>query len=212
MRSLFIRSSLALTLLLPCAVFAQNAAVEAATPAAAEVEEVAAAATDAAIAPEAQAEVQAAGAVEAGTDVEAEAAVEIPAATATTEPAAATDIAAAAAANGLVGTPPEGKGQIVFFRQKKFAGSAVRYKVREGESELGKLASGIYFLHVVEPGTHEYTVHSEKKDVLTLEVDAGETYYVQGTITMGLLAGRPNLSPSDEATFVEMSSKLKLAK
>lgn len=208
MRSLFIRSSLALMLLLPFAAFAQEAAMEAegATPAVTELAEVAEAAADAAIAPQAQAEVQAVGAVETETKVDAEPATE------TSATVSETEIAATGTTNGLVGAPPEGKGQIVFFREKKFAGSAVRYKVREGESELGKLGSGIYFLQVVEPGTHEYTVHSETKDVLTLEVDAGETYYVQGTITMGILAGRPNLSPSDEATFVGMSSKLKLAK
>ncbi len=125
------------------------------------------------------------------------------------EPAAAQ---AAPAATGLVAAPPEGKGQIVFFREKKFAGAAINYKVREGENELGKLSSGTYFVHVTEPGAHEYTVHSEAKDILNLEVEAGETYYVIGGITMGFMAGRPNLSPSDEAAFSAMADKLKPAK
>jgi len=47
--------------------------------------------------------------------------------------------------------------------------------------------------------------------VLTMEIEAGETYYVQATVTMGLLAFRPNLSPSDQATFDGMADKLKLA-
>lgn len=120
--------------------------------------------------------------------------------------------AGAALAGGLIPAPPQGKGQIVFFREKKFAGSAVRYKVREGEAELGKLGSGTYFVHVADPGAHEYTVHSEAKDVLSLEVEEGETYFVIGTVTMGFMAGRPNLSPSDEATFQGMSGDLKIAK
>lgn len=120
--------------------------------------------------------------------------------------------AGASLAGGLIPAPPPGKGQIVFFREKKFAGSAVRYKVREGEAELGKLGSGIYFVHVADPGAHEYTVHSEAKDVLSLEVEEGETYFVIGTVTMGFMAGRPNLSPSDEATFQGMSGDLKPAK
>jgi hypothetical protein len=52
-------------------------------------------------------------------------------------------------------------------------------------------------------------VHSEAKDVLTIEVEAGETYYVKGTIGAGILAGRPNLSPSDAATFEGLKAKLK---
>ena len=59
------------------------------------------------------------------------------------------------------------------------------------------------------PGKHEYTVHSEAKDILTLEVDAGETYYIVGGITIGVRAGRPNLSPSDAATFDSRKAELK---
>lgn len=132
-----------------------------------------------------------------------EAAAAEPAADATSAPAAG---------NGLIGAPAEGMGQVVFFREKKFTGAAVKYKVREGETELGKLGSGTYFVASVAPGTHQYTVHSEAKDVLTLEVEAGETYYVLGSITMGFMAGRPNLSPSDEAAFNGMADDLKPAK
>lgn len=127
---------------------------------------------------------------------------------ATAEAAAAPTAAATA---GKVGAPQPGKAQIVFFRPSKFTGAAIGFKVREGEVELGKLRSGKYFIAQVEPGTHQYTVHSEAKDVLTMEAEAGETYYVQGTITMGFMAGRPNLSPSDQATFDGMADKLKLA-
>lgn len=116
------------------------------------------------------------------------------------------------ASTGLIAAPPEGKGQIVFFREKKFTGAAINYKVREGDNELGKLSNGTYFVHIAEPGAHEYTVHSEAKDILNLEVDAGETYYVTGGITMGLFAGRPNLSPSDETVFNGVVNKLKPAK
>lgn len=115
-----------------------------------------------------------------------------------------------AASSGLIAPAPADKAQIVFFRPSKFTGGAIGFKVREGEQELGKLRSGNYFIHLTEPGTHEYTVHSEAKDVLTIEVEEGETYFVQGTITMGVFAGRPNLSPSDQGTFEGMADKLKL--
>jgi hypothetical protein len=100
-------------------------------------------------------------------------------------------------------------GTIVFFRAKKFAGAAVGYKVREGEVELCRLRNASYCILQATAGKHEYTVHSEAKDILTLEVDPGETYYVVGGITVGVLAGRPNLSPSDAATFEAMKSELK---
>ncbi len=117
-----------------------------------------------------------------------------------------------AAGSGTIGTPPAGKGQIVFFRDKKFVGSLISYIVREGTTELGKLSNGVYFVLAVDPGTHVYTVHSEAKDNLTLEVEAGETYYVSSGITMGFMAGRPNLAPSDQASFDTLQPKLKFNK
>jgi hypothetical protein len=114
------------------------------------------------------------------------------------EPAAA---APAAAATGNTGT-------VIFFREKKFAGSAIRYKVRENGVEICKLKSGSYCTVQASVGKHDYVVHSEAKDVLTLEVESGETYYVIGGISIGFLAGHPNLSPSDKATYENMLPKM----
>lgn len=128
-----------------------------------------------------------------------------PAPAAAPAPAPAPKPASAPAANAGGG----GTGTVVFFRESKFAGMAISFKVREGQAELGKLSSGSYFVANLPAGAHEFTVHSEAKDVLNIEVDAGETYYIQGSISMGFLAGRPNLAPSDEATFNSMKAKLK---
>lgn len=123
--------------------------------------------------------------------------------------AGAGDPPAAQPAEASASADAGGTGTVIFFRPKKFAGGAVGFKVREGEKVLGKLRSGNYFVVHVAPGKHEYTVHSESKDVLAMEVDAGETYYVQGTISVGIMVGRPNLAPSDAATFEGMKDKLK---
>lgn len=111
-----------------------------------------------------------------------------------------------------IGTPPAGKALVVFFREHKFAGSAIRYKVREGETELGKLSSGTYFVAAVDPGQHTYVVHSEAKDITNIEAEAGETYFLIGTVTMGFMAGHPNLSPSDATAFEAALPKLKPSK
>lgn len=183
MRSVLFRSAMSCVLLCLClSVSAQEVKVESQG--------------EATVAAGEQAETKVEAAAEANVETKAEENVQ---AVATTE----------APGNGAIGAPPEGKGQVVFFRPSKFAGAAIGFKVREGTTELGKLRSGNYFVAAVEPGTHEYTVHSEAKDILTLEVEAGETYYVQGTISMGFMVGRPNLSPSDQATFDGMASKLK---
>jgi hypothetical protein len=137
--------------------------------------------------------------VASAQEPEPAAAVEPAAAGTAPEPAAAAETAAA----------NTGTGTVVFFREKKFAGAAIRYKVREGDVELGKLSSGSYFTVQMPAGKHELMVHSEAKDILSLEVEPGETYYIVGSVSMGLLAGHPNLSPSDQATFEGMKGELK---
>lgn len=103
----------------------------------------------------------------------------------------------------IVGRPPEGKGQIVFFRPSRFTGAALSFSVREGDEGIGRLGNGRYFVHVAEPGIHEYNISGEVTDTLRLEIEEGETYYVQQTINMGIMMGRPVLTPSDQAAFEE---------
>jgi hypothetical protein len=104
---------------------------------------------------------------------------------------------------------PANTGTVVFFREKKFVGGGMSYKVRENDVELCKLKNGTYCSVVVPVGKHEYVVHSEAKDVLTLEVEPGETYYVISGLSVGVLAGHPNLSPSDKGAFEALKAKLK---
>lgn len=121
-------------------------------------------------------------------------------------------VAAADAASAAIGTPEPGKALVVFFRPSAFKGAAIGFIVREGETELGKLRNANFFTVQVEPGKHEYTVHSEAKDVTTIEAEEGETYFLSGEINMGFMAGRPNLSPSDLTAFRTAFPKLKPSK
>lgn len=120
---------------------------------------------------------------------------------------AAPAVPAAPAASGKISAPPEGKGQVVFFRPSRFVGAAVSFSVHEGEKGIGKLGNGSYFVLTSDPGPHEYTIQFEAKDTLHMEVEAGETYYVQQTIGMGVMAARPHLTPSDQASFDKLDLK-----
>lgn len=114
-----------------------------------------------------------------------------------------------APAAGAGSAPAAGTATVVFFRPSRFVGAAVGFIVREDQAELGKLRNGKYFILHVPPGRHEYVVHSEAKDTLNIDAEAGETYYIQGSLGMGIMVGRPNLSPSDEAAFESAKPKMK---
>lgn len=107
--------------------------------------------------------------------------------------------------------PPEGKGQVVFFRQAKLTGAALSFSIREGDTGIGKLQNGSYFVHVVDPGPREFNIQSEVTDTLRLEIEPGETYFVVQSITMGIMIGRPILTPSDAQTFQNKKMKVTTA-
>jgi hypothetical protein len=122
---------------------------------------------------------------------------------------AAVSTTAPAAIAGQVSPPQHGKGQVVFFRKGGLGGAAISCAVHENGAKLTSLPPGHFFVLQTDPGIHNYAVKSESTDTLRLEIEDGETYYAQCGITMGFMAGRPNLSPSDQATYAKLSAKLK---
>lgn len=99
--------------------------------------------------------------------------------------------------------PLAGKGQIVFYRTGTIMGAAMGCSVNENGQKISSLGAGKYFILVTEPGRHEYMVKSEAKDFLALQVEADETQYAMCKIKMGIMAGRPELQPSNEADFIK---------
>jgi hypothetical protein len=123
-------------------------------------------------------------------------------------------VPAAFAASGgpapeVLPAPPAGQGQIVFWRPGTMVGAAVGCGVNIGTERISALGRGKYFLLDLAPGAYEFNAKSEAKDVLNLEVEPGEVYYVKCTIRMGMMVGRPNLAPSNVAEFAAKKGDLK---
>jgi len=106
-------------------------------------------------------------------------------------------------------TPAAGQGQVVFFRPGKFVGSAIRCTVREDGKMVGRVGNGNYFILPATPGAHRFTTKTEATDTLNVEVEPDETTYVKCAIGMGVVAGRPNLSPATAEDFAKVAHKIK---
>jgi hypothetical protein len=119
---------------------------------------------------------------------------------------------AAPAATGKVPPPPAGKGQVVFFRPSNMMGMALSFSVHEGDEGIAKLGNGSYSVFVTDPGTHLFTIQGEVTDKLTLEIEPGETYYVKQTIGVGVVAGRPRLTPAEQGEFDRLKLKVSTKK
>jgi hypothetical protein len=119
---------------------------------------------------------------------------------------AAMPVAAAPATKGLptpttLPAPPSGQGQIVFWRSGTMVGGAIGCGVNIGTERISALGAGHYFILNLAPGAYEFNAKSEAKDVLNIEVEPGEVEFVKCTIRMGMMVGRPNLSPSTVEEF-----------
>lgn len=112
-------------------------------------------------------------------------------------------------APGELPAVPEGMGRIVFWRSGTYVGGGMGCGVNIGTERISALGAGKYFVLELKPGPYEFNAKSEAKDVLNTEVEAGETGYVKCTIRMGLMVGRPNLSPSTVEEYVEKRDGLK---
>ena len=120
-----------------------------------------------------------------------------PAATAPADAAPAAE--ASATTSGMIGEPPAGKGMVVFFRPMRFVGAALVFTAREGETIIGSIGNGRYMAIAADPGVHSYNIRGG--ETIRIEVEEGESYYLQLNIAMGLLSGRGVLAPSDRAAF-----------
>lgn len=116
----------------------------------------------------------------------------------------------APAAPVVIPAPPAGKSQVVFWRPSAM-GMAISCNIREDGKMLGTTNNGRYWVLVTTPGPHKFTTKSEATDTLNTELEADETAYVKCKIGMGIMAGRPNLSPSTKEEFDAKSAKLKLS-
>ncbi|MGC4250194.1 MAG: hypothetical protein QM605_01680 [Sphingobium sp.] len=126
------------------------------------------------------------------------------------KPATAQIDAAATDAPVVIPPPPPGMSQVVFFRPGAM-GMAISCNIRENGKMLGTTNNGRYWVLTTAPGPHVFTTKSEATDTLNIEAEPDETQYVKCKIGMGIMAGRPNLSPSTKEEFDSKSARMRLA-
>jgi hypothetical protein len=99
---------------------------------------------------------------------------------------------------------PSDKGLVYIYRPGKFMGGGVVFDVHVGpkadNNAIVSLRSGGYFPYYAEPGELELWGKTESTSSVTVDVKAGQTTYVRGSVGVGFLVGRPSLEVVDSAT------------
>lgn len=95
-----------------------------------------------------------------------------------------------------------GEGLVVFHRANSMKGKAVRFNIEQDGRPIGQLLAGTTLEVPLAPGTYTFSVSGvslDGQDYITLNVEAGKTYSVQGEILWGWPAGRPKFSDVSES-------------
>jgi hypothetical protein len=96
--------------------------------------------------------------------------------------------------------PNQENGRIYVYRTSAFTGGGINFPVNlTGASTQGVCKAGGYFYFDLKPGKHILWAKSDitSSSKCLVEVMPGETYYVEGSVGIGLLVGRAQISLAD---------------
>lgn len=109
-------------------------------------------------------------------------------------------------------TAPVDKSKIYVFRNETL-GAALKMPVTLDGKAIGDTGSKTYFMLEVTPGTHVLTSQGNES-TLTVEAEAGKTYYVWQEVKMGMMSGGSKLQlvSEDKGQAGVKESKLAVTK
>jgi hypothetical protein len=92
-----------------------------------------------------------------------------------------------------IDTIPDNSGLVYIYRPSKGFGSGLSYEVKANGIPITILYNGGYYPYITEPGEIEFLAQTESKSAVTIDVKAAQTYYIRGTVRLGIVVGRPRL-------------------
>ncbi len=106
--------------------------------------------------------------------------------------------------------PADGKALVYFVRPNAFGG-AIGFKVSCDGNHIGTTTGKRFIYTQLEPGTHSFLSKAENKAELYLEVEAGETYFIEQKVKMGIAIARNQLERLSDAEGRAALRKCKLS-
>ena len=108
---------------------------------------------------------------------------------------------------------PTENGTVIFYRTRSAKGGAIRLNITGGDSgTIGLLTNGSKIVKELPVGEYTFVVTSPSiagRDSVTINVEAGKTYYVKGEAKLGWPAARSRFTLMDEKKGKAESDKIK---
>lgn len=94
---------------------------------------------------------------------------------------------------------PADRALVYVYREAGFVGGGLAYMVRANDVEISTLPAGGYFVYHAVPGEIEFSAKTEARTSVTIDAETGKTYYIKGTVGVGVFVGHPHLTvvPND---------------
>ena len=111
-------------------------------------------------------------------------------------------------------TPSLDNSGIYVYRKDTIVGAALKKDILIDGECIGESAKGVFFYHEVQ-GNKDHTVSTESEfsnNVLTINTESGELYFIEQYIKMGAFVGGAGLKQVDRKTGEKEVLKLNLAK
>ena len=104
------------------------------------------------------------------------------------------------------------QGTVIFYRTRNVKGSAIGLNISGGDTgNVGVLSNGSKIVKKMPIGEFTFFVNSPSiagQDSVTINVEAGKTYYVEGKTKWGWPAARPGFTLMDEKKGKAESDKI----
>jgi hypothetical protein len=107
---------------------------------------------------------------------------------------------------------PEGQAVIYFYRKSGY-GFAIHYSINVDDVPISPvhLYNGGYLVYFADPGKREISSQvADEKSQIVLDIEPGESYFVEGSVRTGTWVGRPYLEEVTRDKAIKKISKCKL--
>lgn len=88
---------------------------------------------------------------------------------------------------------PNDNGIVYIYRPKKYFHGGLDYTVNANGFKIDTLHNGCYLPYIAKPGRIQISSRTEITSYVTLDIEAGETYYIKTSVRPGNMVGRPHL-------------------
>ncbi len=86
------------------------------------------------------------------------------------------------------------KGLVYIYRPLLFTGSGVYFTVKADGESLIELTNGTYKSFFIKPGEVTFEAETLGSAKITIQINAGDVYYLKGNVIAGPLVGKPILT------------------